>query len=134
MGITDIPVTPDLLRRVQTIQEFTAGISNSKFLSPERSAPLILDALRVVDNPIGIEFSSQVESIHIPFCTSVSHVPPDVITSMGQLGEEMDDLSFDLMGIDPKVTIGKRIPHVINTEFKKAEQLRIIEIEVTRVT
>ena len=50
MGIDDIVVTPELLQRVQVVQEFTDGISNSKFLSPERSAPLILEALRVLDS------------------------------------------------------------------------------------
>ena len=106
----------------------------ARVLQPQYLTHAIMRILGKIDNTVRIEFSGEIETVHVPFRPAIGDVTPAVFSlDPRQAGKGHDHLAFEVMGVHAEVAAGKGIAQIVHGEFHEAKQRGVIELLIARI-
>ncbi len=90
----------------------------------------VVGVLAVVADSVRVEFSRQIEPIHVPFGSSIGDIAPiAVFRGVTELGKPVNHFAFEPVRVEAIGPVFKGIPDIVDRKVE--ESIELVEIEIS---
>ena len=94
----------------------------------KRLSDRVVGVLGVVDDAIGMQFTREVETIHIALCPTAGDVAPSIrLRGSCPRSELPNDFSLDFVGVQAEVRVTEGVAEIIRMAAKQWREFVVVE-------